>query len=317
MPRLLEDDGRPADATFLVERSGSGITMVMESRGGRQSRADTRNPEYGKGLELLLRRLRDRGARIEDALVESVATRRLSAEERRLAVEGRAYPIEIDDPVDLQKRLGAAQSRVGRKAGAKGSGNRTKRLRLHLGFPGSVPQAAVLEAELAGNSEGGYGASGRRSTREGKADVQGPPYRNQGKLARATRIDPFEIDPDKVDRGNQAHATTQDSLADHVRERGLVPRSPRSGQPEFDLLWNSADRTFVAEVKSITSSNEEKQLRLGLGQVLRYRHALSTPGREVVAVLVLESQPRDESWVDLCSSLGVKLVWPKAFDRLD
>ncbi|MGP7999753.1 MAG: hypothetical protein ACLPKI_20910 [Streptosporangiaceae bacterium] len=66
---------------------------------------------------------------------------------------------------------------------------------------------------------------------------------------------------------------------------------------------------FVAEVKSITDGNEEEQLRLGLGQVLRYRHHLTRLGHQyVVAVLVPERTPRDASWNSLCSDLGVMLV---------
>ena len=66
---------------------------------------------------------------------------------------------------------------------------------------------------------------------------------------------------------------------------------------------------FVAEVKSITAGNEEHQLRLGLGQVLRYRQRLAALGHaRVVAVLVPERQPRDPSWRELCQHLGVVLL---------
>lgn len=144
----------------------------------------------------------------------------------------------------------------------------------------------------------------------------GVPYMNIGRLASSARRDPFEVDPDKVDRGNQAHATTQDALADFLRRLGLAPRSPAPGEPEFDLAWEQEGTTFVAEVKSTTGANEEKQLRLGLGQVLRYRQALSTSSRKVVAVLVAERTPEEKGWSELCRSLGVVLVWPADFIEL-
>jgi hypothetical protein len=66
---------------------------------------------------------------------------------------------------------------------------------------------------------------------------------------------------------------------------------------------------YVAEIKSITDRNEEGQLRLGLGQVLRNRHRLRALGhRRVVAVLVPERGPGDPTWRDLCDDLGVALV---------
>jgi hypothetical protein len=62
--------------------------------------------------------------------------------------------------------------------------------------------------------------------------------------------------------------------------------------------------------------NEERQLRLGLGQVLRYRHWVERTNREVVAVLAPERRPTDRSWESLCSELGVRLVWPPEFSGL-
>jgi hypothetical protein len=75
--------------------------------------------------------------------------------------------------------------------------------------------------------------------------------------------------------------------------------------------------TYVAEVKSITSANEEHQLRLGLGQVLRYRHMLAADGRAVNAVLVPEREPSDPSWIHLCRAVGVTLAWPAQFEELE
>jgi len=73
---------------------------------------------------------------------------------------------------------------------------------------------------------------------------------------------------------------------------------------------------YVGEVKSLTTRNEERQLGLGLGQVLRHRQAVSKPGRAVVGVLAIERQPSDPTWLTLCRSLDVRLVWPGAWDEL-
>jgi hypothetical protein len=89
-----------------------------------------------------------------------------------------------------------------------------------------------------------------------------------------------------------------------------------NGDAEFDLAWEVGDVIYVAEVKSITTANEEKQLRLGLGQVLRYQHHLRAGGRHVIAVLVPERQPSDMSWEQTCAGLGVVLTWPGCFERL-
>jgi hypothetical protein len=94
----------------------------------------------------------------------------------------------------------------------------------------------------------------------------------------------------------------------------MQPRSPGPEDANFDLAWIRNDGVIVvAEVKSITAVNEEKQLRLGLGQVLRYRQLLARDGDDVRALLAVERGPSDPSWVTLCSGLGVHLAWPGAF----
>jgi hypothetical protein len=126
--------------------------------------------------------------------------------------------------------------------------------------------------------------------------------------------DPFATDPDVVDRGTRGHAQTLNALARHLASLDLEPRLPGAGDPLFDLGWTSKDLVWVAEVKSLTSLNEERQLRLGLGQVLRYRFAMSVrTQRSVKAALVVERKPSDGSWIELCGSLNVALVWAPDF----
>ena len=120
-------------------------------------------------------------------------------------------------------------------------------------------------------------------------------------------------DPDAAGRGLGAHNRTQNLLAEAVRRAGLDPRSPGSGEPLYDLGWAS-DRFHVAEVKSTTPQNEERQLRLAVGQVVRYRQQLTGPEREIQAVIAAERRPSDESWIDLCNEQGVVLCWPEVFD---
>jgi hypothetical protein len=441
-------DGAALDATFGVESVDGKVTVVVESRGGARGQPGARNIDYSEGLEVLLGRLQDRGARILDAVVDTLATRQLPHEVRRLAIDGRPYPVAIDDPSELQRRIRAAQTGIGREEGARGAGNSTKRIRLYLGLDSGAPSNATLEAELAGRRPEprywaffanpriyrveqaleasaddswltagreiqagdraiiwrGRGADGRRGVValaevtsdpldlddsgnpywvepqapkiEARVRVRyvtppgvplwldqheatlgdlsitaarggtvfnvrpeqwdavvalaggwpsatttarrhvGRPYTNIGRVPPAARREPFEVDPDKVDRGLQGHASTQDALADFLRGQGLDPRSPVGDEPEFDLAWVRDGTTFVAEVKSLVIANEERQLRLGLGQVLRYRQRLSGGNGRVIAVLVPERRPSEGNWEDLCNELGILLVWPGSFETL-
>ena len=150
----------------------------------------------------------------------------------------------------------------------------------------------------------------------GSSAAIGRPYTPVGIVPKTSEREPVVVDPLLIDRGNQGHATTQDALAVYLQGHGIEPMSP-VGEPDYDVAWWCATRLFVAEVKSITDANEEHQLRLGLGQLLRYRHALAERGHDVIAVLVSEREPSDPSWGSLCRTLGVVLVWPGTFDQLE
>lgn len=130
--------------------------------------------------------------------------------------------------------------------------------------------------------------------------------------------DPFIVDPSVLERATAAHFTLQNCLADWLIEQKYQPLSPQADDPKFDLAWRSSEHIFVAEVKSLNDSNQEQQLRLGLGQVLRYHHLLARRFGigNIHAVLVVERAPRDLTWRDLCSSLGVTLVWPGLFAKI-
>jgi hypothetical protein len=121
-------------------------------------------------------------------------------------------------------------------------------------------------------------------------------------------------DPALIERGSRGHARAQNALANYIKAQALIPLSPLPGEPSYDLAWQSKDsRLFVVEVKSLTVANEERQLRLALGQVLRYAQLLSTDARPALPVVMVERKPTDPSWQLLCDRLGVVLLWP---DRL-
>ena len=101
-----------------------------------------------------------------------------------------------------------------------------------------------------------------------------------------------------------------------LRSRGLKPLSPAPGDPDWDIAWRDADEFCVCEVKSLSDSNEERQLRLALGQVLRYRQRSNHSSSPAHAIVATSRQPRDASWEVLLESLGISLVWPGAWEKL-
>jgi hypothetical protein len=124
--------------------------------------------------------------------------------------------------------------------------------------------------------------------------------------------DPFSVDPAAVERGLRSHRELQNLLAEKATELGYEVLRPGPLDPPWDLLWLDGQDVLVAEVKSLTRANEERQLRLGLGQVLIYRQRLERTSSSVRAVLMVEWRPLDPDWHALCENLGVLLLWPDA-----
>lgn len=100
------------------------------------------------------------------------------------------------------------------------------------------------------------------------------------------------------------------------RPQGLEPLSPAADHPDFDAAWVDGDVAYVAEVKSLTAENEEKQLRLGLGQLLSCLYRLEWEAGEVRGVLAVEREPVAPYWVGLCAAHNVILTWPDEFPGL-
>lgn len=117
----------------------------------------------------------------------------------------------------------------------------------------------------------------------------------------------LEHDWDALDRATRSHANLQNAIAEAVLGAGLVPLSPRSDEPAYDLAWRSSGRFVVCEVKSATLDNVVQQVRLGLGQVIEYRRALQAEHADVVAALACELEP-PPSTARAVSSVGVRLI---------
>lgn len=126
------------------------------------------------------------------------------------------------------------------------------------------------------------------------------------------------VDPAAYDQANGAHESTRIALAHAFEVEGF---SVHEGT-EPDLLYDVGAKRdtvrVIVEVKSLPTTGEETQLRLGLGQILWYRDRWREASDDsCVAVLCVERKPaRHEQWQALCDSVAVVLTWPERFDTL-
>ncbi len=94
----------------------------------------------------MLERLHAAGLSLADAALDTRKTQGLTREERRLDL-GLPWPVDLSASDDIANRIGRAQERHGKGAGAKG-GNPTRRVRLWI--EGEVDLAAVVRALVGG-----------------------------------------------------------------------------------------------------------------------------------------------------------------------
>ena len=141
-----------------------------------------------------------------------------------------------------------------------------------------------------------------------------PMFVPRNEEVRSRQARPWLRDPSEIDRALSSHARTERLVAEAARASDWTPRGIGPGDPPFELLLTHRDHDLevVVEVKSTTTVNEEKQLRLALGQVLRYRQVLRAGGRRVEAMIAVEKEPVDASWTELCglsacSSHGLRM----------
>ncbi|MFG1902793.1 hypothetical protein [Micromonospora carbonacea] len=115
------------------------------------------------------------------------------------------------------------------------------------------------------------------------------------------------FDADAYRAGAADHDRLCRMLIAHLAGSGLRAGAGLAGV-NVDLAWrDAAGNQFIAEVKSIDDRNHVDQLRLGLGQVLEYRHRLAAAGLPAMPVLVVSRLP-DPTWREVCAANGVLLL---------
>lgn len=226
----------------------------------------------------------------QDVLPDVIeAVRGLGKEARKEAIVERAIDLGGWTDEELQARAWYT---------GNGSGSHIEQLidqilRFEIGSKGRLQRTHGIYSVGADVPVDGFGVSYRRAKSE--------------QASQDEELPSHVIDLSELDRATQRHMELQDHLADALRQRGVEPRSPGGWQPQFDLGFESACKRFVVEVKSGDPVTQQ-QVRLGVGQVLEYRHLLAgQDSREVEPVLLVESEP-PPPWAQLAEMLGVCLL---------
>jgi len=110
----------------------------------------------------------------------------------------------------------------------------------------------------------------------------------------------------------EAHEAARDErdrllvlLMTKLNDIDIKPFQPTD--PRADLVWRTPDgRLHIVEAKSALGPSETDRLRLGLGQILDYRHRLDTDGLPQAYLLVTKIE--DRTWHEICADADVRLL---------
>lgn len=150
-----------------------------------------------------------------------------------------------------------------------------------------------------------------------EAHILGGPLRVRRTAARRASGD-LTLDLNRLDEATAVHEVTVGALIAHLSRQGIEACTHASGAPAFDAGWSRGEDIFVAEVKSLTGTREDQQIRLGIGQILDYAHQLRSahPSTVIHPVLVLEKHPSAVRWTALADDVGLRLTWAPDFSGI-
>lgn len=153
MKKPFDQHDNELDALFSVEPRSDGFDLIVESRGGSDHGPHAaRNSGYSAALELHLSRLGALGMVLQDLQVASRIAMALAEPDRRVSLDRFTLPLALSaasDVRELRHSIGRASAAYGRTDGSD-RGNRTKRMRLRMQWPGAAGMSAdAIEQMLA------------------------------------------------------------------------------------------------------------------------------------------------------------------------
>ena len=316
--------GEEINAQFDLTISAAGVEVTMHARGG--GAKSNRNPGYKYLLETILGRLAALNGKLEVAQVVSRRAMKLPRSERLLDLP---YPIDLSKVSDMS-RFGQKICQLQRpiasepSPGRKSSGAQNRKLQLGFRIPSITGlnedevKNYIIRGTIIRNSNsraretGEIESDGRKGSGEmllGKYVVKSGSPSSKQREASATNSEAY-------DAAWGSHNALTNKLEAYLSSYSIAADEGKGGDLKPDLQWDCDEFLNIAEIKSTNRDNEESQLRTGLGQVLRYRHAVRNSKKPVRAVLVIANQPTDAEWIGVCKQSGVELVWPEIFDKL-
>lgn len=137
----------------------------------------------------------------------------------------------------------------------------------------------------------------------------GSPYRAATRpRARAESRVLVEIDMDDLDARTDEHMELQDRVSVVLEDLGLEPLSWKAPEPFYDLAFELGPIIVVVEVKTLGPGANAQQMRLGLGQLLEYKHRLEKQHQREVRGVLVASRPIPDPWPAIFADVAADAI---------
>jgi len=165
-----------------------------------------------------------------------------------------------------------------------------------------------LLARFNSHGEGLFSLKGFKQEKENKEIVL-KSYIKPRTLDELTKDSLSKSGAKKRKAAHNTHNEMQNEISDFLESEGIDILDTSS--PNVDLCWKKDDQFYFLEVKSIHDTNENEQIRRGIGQIAEYRHHFEVQGYKVEkAYLAVTKEPTKKHWNEVCSAVGIHLITP-------
>jgi hypothetical protein len=298
------------DAEFHLEShigDTASFDIILKSRGGKIGSSSARNPEYNQGLEEILSRLSLVNVHILNIEVDSAITRSMPPEQRRLELD---FPIslrQISDFGDLRRKIGRAQTSIGREPGTRSSssGNSTKQIRIQIASNPRLPNLESAE-NLLGQPDPPQARAQGEDHLEPNDDPDGP-RTTKGELRTYERR---QIEPTEVHLLEKELVRRYKSFLNSQGQEHTVRRTGEQRELEVDLINVTTDELIEAK-----SAADRDHIRYAIGQLRDYGRYLE-PATQAI---LLPERPSSDL-LELIKIAGLVCIFEEtigAFRRIE
>jgi hypothetical protein len=279
---LFGPNGRFDQQLSMDARDGT-VVVTLESAGG------GRNADYDHAFEAVLRRARGDGWSLDAVYLVSRSVQDLPAAERLIHPDGE---IDFDDARSARRAIQRSVALAHREEGASGSGNPQKRIELVFSHPSNHAtgfELAVAPEPTAAPAPPSYQVDVAIRVKDGK--LRAP----SGKA---------------LEQSWRMHNQTQMLLVNRITRNSAT--EPIHVDANVDVAWKTkgVPGITIAEVKSLSGSNEDSQLRMAIGEVLYFAELEHASHEKVSTVIFVPRQPQKREYIQVCERADIQLTWP-------